>query len=57
MSKLQVDIEKASNGSYVVTWYKQIPNYIQKLGGSKTEKEQLAFATMKEFLEWLNKVI
>jgi hypothetical protein len=56
MGKLMLDIEHGSNGGYVVTWYKRIPNQIEKLGGSKTEKEQLAFADSKSLVEWINKV-
>jgi len=57
MGKAMLDIEKASNGSYVVTWYKSVPNALQKLGGTKAEKEQLAFSTSREIVEWIDKNI
>ena len=53
MGKLMIDIEVASNGSYIVTWYKNVPNAIQKLGGSKTEKEQLAFTNAETLVKWI----
>ena len=56
MSKVALDIEHGSNGGYVVTWYKQLPNALQKLGGSKVEKEQLAFADSKGLVAWIDKV-
>lgn len=55
MGKLMLDIEHASNGSYIVTWYKNNPSALQKLAGTHNEKEQLAFTNAKELVDWINK--
>ena len=56
MVKIELDIEKGSNGGYVVTWYKNLPNMIQKLGGTKPEVETLAFSSSKQIVDWLDAV-
>lgn len=53
--KLMIDIEIGSNGGFVVTRYKNSPTSLQKLTGVAQEKEVLAFATPKEFVDYLVK--
>jgi len=55
MAKLMLDIEIGSNGGFVVTRYKNIPNNLQKLTGAKAETQVLAFANAKELVDWLEK--
>ena len=50
---IQIDIEKGSNEGYVVTWYKSIPNQIQKFAGVKSDIEKLAFSDEKKLAEWI----
>ena len=56
MGKLILDIEHASNGTYIVTWYKNNPNGLQKLAGVQSQKETLAFTTATELVAWITKV-
>jgi hypothetical protein len=53
--KLMIDIELGSNGGFVVTRYKNAPTSLQKLTGVAQEKEVLAFATAKEFVDYLTR--
>lgn len=55
MVKLIIDVEVASNGSFVVTYYKNMPTSLQRLAGIQQEKEVLAFSNTKELAEWLAK--
>ena len=56
MGKIMIDIEHASNETYIVTWYKNNPSGLQKLAGVPAEKETLAFTNVKDLVEWINKV-
>ena len=51
--KLSLEIERGSNGGLVVTYIKTFPTSLQKMTGIKAETETLAFATPKDFTEWL----
>jgi hypothetical protein len=53
--KLMLDIEVGSNGGFVVTRYMNVANSLQKLVGTKTETETLAFANAKDLVEWLER--
>lgn len=55
MTKLMIDIEKSTNGSYIMTHYKKTVSGIDKVLGVKEEKEVLVFNNSREIGEWIDK--